>query len=129
MATVSQLERRWTLAASEMVRRSRRRDAEHGCYCFRRCTSKCLANAANNTMLTCHRQGTYSLCLLSESNIIRRLALWLVQWEYPSSSNFNLISTVMPIVHTADKTRLSCLVGGVNRVGDSLSIVLSILET
>jgi len=80
-STASRLENSWSSAATEIVRRSRKHDDDGEDRC---CSSKCLANAASNVTLSCcHRQGTYSLCLLSERNVIRRLALSLVQWEYP----------------------------------------------
>jgi len=90
MTSVTRLENYWSSAATEMVRRSRRHgdddddDAKQRCRCFRCCSPRSLTNAASNiTLSCCRRKGTYSLCLLSERNIIRRFALSLVQWEYP----------------------------------------------
>jgi len=54
--------------------------------------------------------------------------LWLIWWlDMTNWSSWCLVHTI-----DADKTRLCCLVGGVNRVGDSLwqfSGVLNILKT
>jgi len=86
---ISPLESRWTSAVMEMGRRSRRIDDDDakqrpGWRSCGHCSSKYLSNVACNVTIPCFdRRGTYSLCLLSESNVVRRLALSLVQWEYP----------------------------------------------
>jgi len=84
MPAASRLETNWSSAATEILGRSRRNDeATQTCGCRGRGSTKFLASAASNVTLPCwHRQETYSLCLLSERNIVRRLALSLVQWEY-----------------------------------------------
>lgn len=80
MTTVRRPENHWSSAIAEMARRRGRNDDAKQRYC---CCCSTNATSNNVTLPCCHRQETYSLCLFSERNIIRRLALSLVQWEYP----------------------------------------------
>jgi len=84
------LETSWSSATTEALERNRR--AKQRCWCRgpRRLTTF-LARATGNVTPPCwHRRDTYSLCLLSETNVVRRLALSLVQWEYPFTCCHNI---------------------------------------
>ena len=84
------LETSWSSATTEALERNRR--AKQRCWCRgpRRLTTFLARATGNVTPPCCRRRDTYSLCLLSETNVVRRLALSLVQWEYPFTCRHNI---------------------------------------